>query len=90
MIRVEIVVDDRGRVSVGEIPQRTQQPGRPASTSHLQPAKDVDEALDIARNLFGGSQESAEQASFGRGYRKAAPLPFTDATQEPDIQTKKY
>ena len=92
MIRVEIQVDDRGRFSVGALaqPQRTQQPGRPASTSHLQPAADVDEALDIARTLLGGSQESADEASFGRGYRKAAPLPFTDATSEPDVQGRKY
>jgi hypothetical protein len=86
------------RYAVGEFtPPQAQRgaPNRPAvSQANTQPAmqeaRDLDEALDIARNLFGGSQESAEQESFGRGYRRAAPLPFTDATEIPNTQARKY
>ena len=93
--------DKTGRFQVGEFtpPKATMvAPNRPAvsprsnqpSMPAMQEARDLNEALDIVRNLFGGSQEEAADASFGRGYRKAAPLPFTDATQVPDVQGKKY
>ena len=66
--------------------QANTQPKMPA----MQEARDLDEALEIARSLFGGNQEEAAEASFGRGYRKAAPLPFTDSTSEPNVETRKY
>jgi len=93
--------DKTGRFQVGEftppkatmvasnrpaVSQRSNQPAMPAMSE----ARDLDEAMDIARSLFGGNQEEAAEASFGRGYRKAAPLPFSDATQVPNVQTKKY
>ena len=90
MIRVEIQVDDRGRFSVGALPQsqRTQQPGRPASTSHLQPASDVEDALDRAREILTGAEREADE-QMGVGYNRAKPL-FSDATETPNVQTKKY
>ena len=87
MIRVEIQVDDRGRVSVGEIPQQPTQPGRPASTSHLQPAADVDDALEKAREILTGAEREADE-QMGVGYNRAKPL-FTDATEIPSTQTDK-
>jgi len=89
MIRLEIQVDDRGRVSVGEIPQRPQpaQPGRPASTSHLRPAADVEDALEKAREILTGAEREADE-QMGVGYNRAKPL-FTDATEIPSTQTDK-
>lgn len=86
------------RYAVGEFtPPKAQRvaPYRPAvSQANTQPAmqeaRDLDEALDIARSLFGGNQEEAAEASFGRGYRRAAPLPFTDTTSEPNSEVQKY
>jgi hypothetical protein len=89
MIRVEIVVDDRGRVSVGAIPQpQRTQPVRPESTSHLQPAADVDDALEQARDILTGAERDADE-QMGVGYNRAKPL-FSDATLEPNVQPKKY
>jgi len=88
MIRVEIQVDDRGRVSVGEIPQpQRTQPGRPASTSHLQPAADMDDALEKAREILTGAERKADE-QMGVGYNRAKPL-FSDATEIPSTQTDK-
>ena len=78
------------RYAVGEFTPPQAQRVAPNRSTAMQEARDLDEALDIARNLFAGSEEEASESSFGRGYRRAAPLPFTDARQEPDVQGKKY
>jgi len=85
MIRVEIQVDDGGRLLVGQIPQRPQ-PGRPAS-NYLQPASDVNAALEKARGILTGAEREAD-ASLKRGYNRAQPL-FSDATEIPSTQIDK-
>ena len=85
MIRVEIQIDDRGRFLVGQIPQRTQS-GRPAS-NYLQPAADVDDALEKAREILTGAERKADE-QMGVGYNRAKPL-FSDATEIPPTQTDK-
>ena len=87
MIRVEIQIDDRGRFLVGQIPQRPQ-PGRTASTSHLQPAADLDNALEKAREILTGAERETDE-QMGVGYNRAKPL-LSDATETPSVQTKKY
>ena len=87
MIRVEIQVDDGGRLLVGQIPQRSQ-PDRPAITSHLQQAADVDDALEKAREILTGAERQAD-VQMGVGYNRAKPL-LSDATETPSVQTKKY
>jgi hypothetical protein len=61
-----------------------------ANQPALQPAADLDAALDIARQLFGGGADAAAESDFRKGYKKASPFPFTDATEIPSVESKKY
>jgi hypothetical protein len=61
-IAIAIRIDSRGRVSVGQIPT-DQMPA-------LEPARDIEDALESARQMLAGEQ-AQEERDFASGFRGA-------------------
>jgi len=86
-MHIAISLDDKGRYSVGAIsqlpvqvrasgaaitPGNTNRAAVPQASASRQ-AKDIEDALNIARSLLTGD-EQAEQDQFAKGYSRPAPL----------------